>query len=110
MSSWTPMRWPEGWRDPALLDLLVLIAGLNPVNTDAVAMAAMGFDPMAVRGTPPFEHCDSIAMLAEQAGLGTRDLARTEVIGPKIEEVRFDFAALRRQRRTMPQRTPGIRG
>lgn len=22
MSSWTPMRWPEGWREPALLDLL----------------------------------------------------------------------------------------
>jgi len=88
----------------------VLIAGLNPVNTDAVAMAAMGFDPMAVRGTPPFEHCDSIVMLAEQAGLGTRNLARIEVIGPKIEEVRFDFAALRRQRRTTPQRSQGMRG
>ena len=30
----------------------VIVAGLNPVNTDAVAMAVMGFDPLAVRGTP----------------------------------------------------------
>ncbi len=64
-------------------------------------MAAMGFDPMAVRGTPPFEDCDSMLALAEQAGLGTRNLARIEVIGPKISEVRFDFASIRRQRRAM---------
>ncbi len=29
----------------------VLVAGTNPVTTDAVAMAVMGFDPMAERGT-----------------------------------------------------------
>jgi len=28
------------------------VAGLNPVSTDAVAAAAMGFDPMAGRGKP----------------------------------------------------------
>ena len=52
----------------------VMVAGLNPVNTDAVAMSVMGFDPMADRGTPPFERCDSTLKLAEEAGLGTRDL------------------------------------
>jgi len=88
----------------------VLVAGLNPVNTDAVAMSAMGFDPMAGRGTPPFEQCDSIVMLAEEAGLGTRNVEHIEVIGPKIADVRFDFGALRRQRRAMPERPMGMRG
>jgi uncharacterized protein (DUF362 family) len=88
----------------------VLVAGLNPVNTDAVAMSVMGFDPMADRGTPPFERCDSIVKLAEAAGLGTRDLSRIEVIGPKIAEVRFDFAAIRKQRRSMPRPPMGTRG
>jgi hypothetical protein len=51
----------------------VLIAGLNCVNTDAVATAVMGLDPMADRGTPPFEKCDSTLKLAEQLGVGTRE-------------------------------------
>lgn len=88
----------------------VVVAGLNPVNTDAVAMALMGFDPMADRGTPPFERCDSTLKLAEEAGLGTRDLRRIEVLGTPIAEARFDFAALRRQRRNVPRGEYGIRG
>src|ERR1022692_4906917 len=54
----------------------VIVAGLNPVSTDAVALAVMGFDPLADRGTPPFERCDSTLRLAEEAGAGTRDLRR----------------------------------
>jgi uncharacterized protein (DUF362 family) len=65
----------------------VLIAGLNPVATDAVAVAVMGFDPLADRGTPPFQRCDSTLRLAEQAGLGTRDLTRIEVLGEPISQV-----------------------
>ena len=38
----------------------VLIAGLNPVCTDAVAAAAMGYNPRAERGTAPFQKCDNI--------------------------------------------------
>jgi uncharacterized protein (DUF362 family) len=77
----------------------VIVAGTNPVCTDAVAMALMGFDPMADRGTPPFEDCDSTLRLAEDAGLGTRDLKRIEVVGTPIREAVFDFAAIRRARR-----------
>ncbi len=51
----------------------LLIAGTNCVTTDAVAMALMGFDPMADRGTAPFEKCDSMLKLTEQLGIGTRD-------------------------------------
>ncbi len=74
----------------------VLIAGTNCVNTDAVAVAVMGYDPLARRGTPPFERCDSTLELAEQRGLGTRDLNRIEVTGAAIRDVIYDFRAARR--------------
>lgn len=77
----------------------VIVAGTNPVATDAVCMALMGFDPMAERGAPPFENCDSTLKLAEDAGLGTRDLRRIEVVGTPIAQAIFNFAALRKRRR-----------
>jgi hypothetical protein len=79
------------------------------VNTDAVAMSVMGFDPMADRGTPPFETCDSTLRLAEDAGVGTRDLHRIEMLGARVEDVRFDFAAIRKLRRGAP-RPNGVLG
>ena len=69
----------------------LIVAGLNPVTTDAVCMSLMGFDPMAERGTAPFELCDSTLKLAEELGVGTRDLRNIEVIGTAVEQVRFDF-------------------
>ena len=83
----------------ALIQPGVIVAGTNPVTTDAVCMALMNFDPMADRGIPPFETCDSTLRLAEDAGLGTRDLKRIEVIGTPIKQAMFDWAAIRRQRR-----------
>lgn len=71
----------------------LLVAGRNCVATDAVAVALMGFDPMADRGTAPFEHCDSTLRLAEQLGAGTRDLSRIEVLGPSINKAEFKFRA-----------------
>jgi len=67
------------------------VAGTNCVATDAVAMALMGFDPMADRGTAPFETCDSTLRLAEQLGVGTRDLNRIEVLGAPIDKACFKF-------------------
>jgi uncharacterized protein (DUF362 family) len=69
----------------------LLIAGTNCVNTDAVGMALMGFDPMADRGTPPFETSDSTLRLAEHMGVGTRDLRQIEVVGTPIPKGRFNF-------------------
>jgi uncharacterized protein (DUF362 family) len=69
----------------------LLVAGTNCVATDAVGMALMGFDPVAERGTAPFETSDSTLQLAEQLGVGTRDLKQIEVIGPAIEKVRIDY-------------------
>lgn len=72
----------------------LLIAGINCVSTDAVAMATMGFDPMADRGTAPFEKCDSTLRLAEHLGVGSRDLSRIEVVGTPISKARFRFPPL----------------
>ena len=69
----------------------VIVAGTNCVNTDAVAMALMGFDPMADRGTAPFERSDSTLRLAEDLGVGTRDLKLIEVVGTPIQEARVSF-------------------
>lgn len=68
-----------------------LAAGLNPVTTDAVGTALMGFDPAADRGTAPFETCDSTLRLAEELGVGTRDLKQIEVIGTPIRDAVFRF-------------------
>jgi hypothetical protein len=72
----------------------LLIAGLNCVSTDAVATAVLGFDPMADRGAPPFETCDSTLRLAEQLGVGSRDLSRIEVLGTPIAKARFKYPPL----------------
>jgi uncharacterized protein (DUF362 family) len=69
----------------------VLIAGLNPVSTDAVATAVMGYDPRAARGTHPFEYCDNFLLLAEQAGLGTADLTKIDVRGLSLDKARYPY-------------------
>jgi uncharacterized protein (DUF362 family) len=70
----------------------VLIAGLNPVSTDAVATAVMGYDnPRAVRGTKPFGFCDNHLLLAEQAGLGSADLAQIDVRGSPIAKAKYPY-------------------
>jgi uncharacterized protein (DUF362 family) len=82
-------------RDRAYVRPGVLVAGTNCVTTDAVGTAVMGFDPMADRGTPPFEARDSTLRLAEEHGVGTRDLRKIEVVGTSIVEARFDFRSHR---------------
>jgi hypothetical protein len=71
----------------------VLIAGTNCVNTDAVAMAVMGYDPLADRGVAPFETSDSTLRLAEVLGVGTRDLKKIEVAGVPIRQALFRYRA-----------------
>ena len=70
----------------------IMIAGFNPVSTDAVGMACMGYDdPRAKRGSWPFEKCDNHILMAEQAGLGTGDLDEIEVRGMSIDEAMFPY-------------------
>ena len=71
----------------------VLIAGLNPVSTDAVGTAVMGYDnPRAVRGEKPFGFCDNHLLMAEQAGLGSAELSQIDVRGAAISKVKYPYA------------------
>ena len=63
--------------DPVQMDLV--IAGRDPVATEAVTALVAGFSP----AEGPIE----VLPVAEREGLGTRDLAGIEVRGKKIEEV-----------------------
>jgi len=73
----------------------IVIVGLNPVSTDAVGTAVMGYaDPRAVRGTKPFHFCDNHIAMAEQAGLGVADLAKIDVRGLSIEKAKYPYAWL----------------
>src|SRR6266853_4885278 len=69
----------------------VLIAGTNPVTTDAVATAVMGYNPRADRGTTPFNTCDNTLLLAERHGIGTTDLNRIEVAGVPIAQALYKY-------------------
>ena len=77
----------------------VLIAGTNCVTTDAVATAVMGYDPLADRGTIPFEKCDSTLRLAE--GLGCRYARPASHRGSGNSNLKgsFRFQALRNAHR-----------
>lgn len=76
----------------------LLFLGTNPVTTDVVATAAMGYDPRAQRGTTPFDDCDNMLTLAESLGVGTTDLKRIEVVGTPIESAKFPFGPRQRLR------------
>jgi uncharacterized protein (DUF362 family) len=70
----------------------VLIAGLNPVSTDSVATAVMGYSkPNAPRGVKPFGGCDNHILLAEQVGLGTAELSRIDLRGTPLEKARYPY-------------------
>jgi uncharacterized protein (DUF362 family) len=71
----------------------VLIAGTNPVTTDSVATAVMGYNPRAVRGTAPFTTCDNTLLLAERHGIGTTDLHRIEIVGVPISQALYRYEA-----------------
>ena len=86
------------------------MAGTNVVNTAAVAVAAMNYDPRAPKGTVPFERSDNKLLLAEQLGVGSADPSRIEVVGLSIQEVMFDFRALREKQRGLRRPLPTAAG
>ncbi len=71
----------EGPRHGTPIRLGVVVAGTDPVATDAVMAAVMGFDPLAI---------GHIAY-AEAAGIGTADLSAIEILGDPIATVRKRF-------------------
>jgi len=90
----TAMSGGEGpWApNAALTSPGILIAGLNAVSTDAVAVAVMGYaDPRASRGTPPFAGCDNHLLLAEQNRVGVADLSKIEVRGLSLQQALYPY-------------------
>lgn len=63
----------------------LLIAGRNPVCTDAITTVCMGYDPMAASATGPFPGDNHLAMAAE-LGLGTHNPKEIEVRGLSLKE------------------------
>jgi uncharacterized protein (DUF362 family) len=82
--------WIEGVKP---LEPGVLFAGMDVVATDAVATAAMGFDPTAAAMTVPFVRGLNHIQLAHDVGLGTNRLEEIEVLGPSIKDVTTKFRA-----------------
>ena len=91
-----------------------LVAGRNPVNTDTVTMATMGYNPRAGRHEAPyrlykgpgnhpkdqllppdetFQYADNMMLLGEAAGIGSADLNKIDVRGATIRDAMFDYEA-----------------
>lgn len=69
----------------------LLFAGKDPVATDAVATAAMGFDPTAEYPDEPFVNGENHLNLAARLGMGTNKLDDIKVVGEKVADVTVKF-------------------
>lgn len=84
----------EGWWNGSMVSVTrpgLLIAGRNPVCTDAVAAAVMGFDPEAPDRTWPFVNGTNYLALGRRRGLGENRLKELEIAGLDLEAARFEF-------------------
>lgn len=79
--------WYEGL---ALQQPHLLIAGRNPVCTDAIATVCMGYDPQGASATGPYPGDNHLALAAKR-GLGTNDPRRIEVVGLSLEKAKHPF-------------------
>ncbi len=70
----------------------LLVAGKNPVATDAVATALMGHDPTGEYPEAPYFRCDNHLNLAAAAGLGTNRLDEIDAVGAVIDDVKVQFS------------------
>jgi uncharacterized protein (DUF362 family) len=94
----------------------LLVVGRNPICTDAVSAALMGYNPRAEAGKPPFkvwkqtnkprndfqrehgnlpQYGDNTILLGEAAGIGSADLDEIDVRGVPIKDAVFDFESHR---------------
>jgi hypothetical protein len=68
----------------------LLLVGRNGVCTDAIATAAMGYDPTAGHGQFPFMGDNHLALLADK-GIGTNAVDQIEVRGVPLTEAVCPF-------------------
>jgi uncharacterized protein (DUF362 family) len=89
---WTAEAGEGPWI-PALTQIKpgLLFAGKDVVATDAVATAAMGFDPTADYPDAPFVNGENHLNIAASLGMGTNQLENIKVVGEKLEDVTKQF-------------------
>ncbi|MBN2507655.1 MAG: DUF362 domain-containing protein [Verrucomicrobia bacterium] len=93
----------EGWWLGSMVSVTrpgLLLAGLNPVCTDTVAAAVMGFDPEAGDRTPPFANGTNYLALARRRGLGENRLKLLDVAGLDVAAARFEYQPTYRRPRS----------
>jgi len=88
--------WNEGVE---LVEPKLVLVGCNAVCTDAICSAVMGYDPCADHGKFPFPG-ENHLQLAADAGIGTHEVDRIEVLGLSVREALCPF-------RTPPALVPG---
>ena len=102
----------------------LLLVGRNGVNTDAAAMATMGYNPRAGRHEAPyrlykgpgshpkeqltpgdetFQYADNMMLLAEAVGIGSADLGKIDIRGVPIKDAVFDFEAFWKNQMPKPK-------
>ena len=77
----------------------LLLAGRNPVCTDAIATVCMGYDPMAKSATGPFPGDNHIAMAAA-LGLGTNNPKEIETRGLPLSKAIYPYRFEPKERNT----------
>jgi uncharacterized protein (DUF362 family) len=91
----------EGWWNGSMVSITrpgLLIAGRNPVCTDAVAAGVMGFNPDAPDRTWPFVNGTNYLALARRKGMGENRLSQLEVVGQDLASARFEYQPTYRRR------------
>ncbi len=84
----------EGWWLRSMVNVAhpgLLLAGTNPVSTDAAGALIMGFNPEAEHRTHPFANGFNYLNLLREKGLGDNRVANLEIGGIGLEKARFHF-------------------
>jgi uncharacterized protein (DUF362 family) len=84
----------EGWWIGSTVSVTrpgLLLAGRNPVCTDAVSAAVMGFNPDAPDRTWPFVNGTNYLALARRKGMGENRLEKLETAGVDLAKARFEY-------------------
>jgi uncharacterized protein (DUF362 family) len=68
----------------------LLVVGCNPLCTDAIATAVMGYDPLAAHFSFPF-FCENHLRLLYSVGVGEIDPTKIEVRGLSLKEAIYPF-------------------
>ena len=75
----------------AALEPGLLLAGADPLATDTVGTALMGYDATTPAMKEPFVHGENHFAIAASVGLGSNRLADIDVVGPAISDVMRKF-------------------